>query len=90
LTEHVDSPPALPDRAQVGLLKLPAEVCVKVTVPVGCPRAPAEVSLTVAVHRVGEFTGNEAGEQSTSVEVARVVTSSEVLPLLELWSVSPP
>jgi hypothetical protein len=63
---------------------------VKVTVPVGWPLAPAEVSSTVAVHVLGALTGTEIGEQLTEVELVRLVAVRLALPLLPKWSVSAP
>ena len=55
-------------------MKVPVPLLAKLTVPVGALWVPAEVSVTVAVHVVGEFTATEAGLQLTAVVVVRLLT----------------
>src|SRR6184192_3927795 len=83
VTEHVPVAP----RVQLVLLKVP--VPVKVTVPLGTLIVPGLVSVTVAVQVVALFTGTLGGTQSTLVMVARLVTSTVVVPLLVRCVVSP-
>jgi hypothetical protein len=49
-------------------------VCEKLTVPVGLPTLPADVSVTVALQVLGALTGTEAGAQATEVDVERLAT----------------
>jgi hypothetical protein len=70
-------------------VKVPVPLLPNATVPVGALAVPVEVSVTVAVQVVGEFTGKEAGVQLTAVVVVRVVTVSAKVPELVLWFVSP-
>ncbi len=76
-------------RVHVGELKVP-EASLQVIVPVGVTGVPTSLSVTVAVHVVGAFTGIEAGTQLTAVEVERWVAVREKLLELREWSVSPP
>src|SRR5437879_5781394 len=74
------------ERLQEAELKDPAPVGVQVTVPVGALAVPVSVSVTVAEQVVGtSLTVTVAGEQSTLVEVVRLLTTwlsaEEVLPL---------
>ena len=62
----------------------------KLTVPPGRMTVPEPVSATVAVQDVESPTGTEDGEQTTEVEVVRLVTVRLKSPWLPLWSVSPP
>ena len=62
----------------------------KLTVPEGRDEVPESLSETVAVQVEAEFTGTEDGEQTTEVEVVRLVTVRLKSPWLPLWSVSPP
>jgi hypothetical protein len=56
-------------------VKVPVELVVKLTEPVGVMAVPAvDVSVTVAVHVVGWPGDTEAGEHTTPVEVVRGVT----------------
>jgi hypothetical protein len=66
----------------VVLLKVPVELLVKVTVPVGVIAPAPDESATVAVHVVDipEFT--ELGLQETVVVVERIVDASVNVPLL--------
>jgi len=65
---------------QLGELNIPDPVLVKLTGPIGAIGVPGPVSVTVAVHVVGAFTGTEPGLQLTLVEVGRFVTVMVVLP----------
>jgi len=72
-------------------LKLPEPSELKPpTVPVGVSGVPGEVSVTVAVHVVDWSTATGLGEQLRFVEADRGSTFSFWLPLLALWSESPP
>ena len=57
----------------------PEPLVAKVIMPVGLVGVE-DVSVTVAVHVVGAFTGTEPGLQLTLVEVGRFVTVMVVLP----------
>ena len=72
------------------LLKLPLLLEPKVTVPEGVLVVPTSMSLTVAVQLVGASTGTLTGVQLTLVLVARLVTSTVVMPLLVRCLASPP
>jgi hypothetical protein len=73
----------LPDaRVQVALLKVPVELVVKVTVPVGVMAPVPELSATVAVQVLALLSGTLAGEQATVVVVARFVDARVNVPLL--------
>ena len=85
VTEHVPVAP----RVQLVLLKVPVPLLVKVTVPLGTLIVPGLVSVTVAVQVVALFTGTLGGTQSTLVMVARLVTSTVVVPLLVRCVASP-
>ena len=71
-------------------MKVPVPLLVNETVPVGALAVPPEVSVTVAVQVVAEFTTTEDGEQLTLVDVVRVVTVSEAVPELPACVESPP
>jgi hypothetical protein len=77
-------------RVHVVLLKVPVELLVKVTVPVGVIAPAPDESATVAVHVVDipEFT--ELGLHETVVVVERIVDASVNVPLLPVWTESPP
>src|SRR2546428_6604888 len=75
---------------QLELLKEPAPLLLKLTVPVGVLLVPASVSLTVAVQVVGWPTTTDAGVQPTLVLVERLLTVTVVEPELPAWVVSPP
>jgi Na+/H+ antiporter NhaA len=61
-------------------VKVPVELVVKLTEPVGVMTAPEEVSTTVAVQLVPWFRTTDAGVHATLVEVVRgpTVTVNEV------------
>lgn len=70
------------DRVQVVLVKVPVELVVNVTVPVGVTAPVPEESETVAVQLVAELVFTLAGEHDTAVVVARFVDASVKVPLL--------
>ena len=78
-----------PESVQLELLKVPAPLLLKLTVPVGVLGVPLSVSVTVAVQVVGWPT-TDAGVQPTLVLVERLLTVTVVVPELPLWVVSPP
>jgi len=63
-------------------VNVPVPLLVKLTVPVGALVVPVEVSVTVAVHVVAEFTGTEDGVQLTAVVVTRLFTVTAAVPEL--------
>ena len=69
-------------RVQVVLLKVPVELVVKVTVPVGVTAPVPEESTTVAVQLVATLSSTLAGEQETLVVVERIVDAIVKDPLL--------
>ena len=71
------------------LLKVPALLLVKVTVPVGVVAAAPDVSLTVAVHVVDIPCWIVLGAQLTLVEDERIVAVTVVVPLLVECVLSP-
>src|SRR2546427_816972 len=78
-------------RRMLKLMKEPAPLLLKLTVPVGVLLVPASVSLTVAVQVVGWPTTTDAGLQLTLVLVERfAVTITVVVPELPEWVLSPP
>jgi len=89
VTEQVAELP-LPVSVQLELLKVPAPLLPKLTVPVGVLLVPTPVSLTVAVQLVEAPTGTVAGVQLTLVLVERRLTVTVVMPELPEWVVSPP
>jgi hypothetical protein len=77
---------ALDTRVHVVLLKVPVLFVVNVTVPVAVP----EVAVTVAVHVDAVLSGTLAGLQTTAVEVPPELTVTRNVPLLPVWTESPP
>jgi hypothetical protein len=75
---------------QLELLKVPAPLLLKLTVPVGVLGVPVSVSLTVAVQVVACPTTMDAGLQLTLVLVERLLTVTRLVPELPAWVVSPP
>jgi hypothetical protein len=75
---------------QLELLKVPAPLLLKLTLPVGVLLVPVAVSLTVAVQLVEAATGTVAGVQLTLVLVERALTVTVVEPELPECVVSPP
>ena len=77
-------------RVQVALLKVPVLLVVNVTVPVGVTAPAPEASATVAVHVDATLSKTLAGEHATVVEDARIVDARVKVPLLPVWTLSPP
>jgi hypothetical protein len=71
-------------------VKVPVELVVKLTVPVGVMAPVPDESATVAVHVLGVLSRTLAGEHATVVVVVRRVEASVKLPLLPVWLESPP
>jgi len=71
---------------QVVELKVPVLLVVKVTVPVGVPVPP----VTVAVQLLAVLSRTLAGEQDSTVEDPPDVIATRNVPLLPLWTESPP
>jgi len=71
-----------PESVQLELLKVPAPLLLKLTVPVGVLGVP--VSVTVAVQVVGWPTTTDAGVQPTLVLVERLLTVTVVVPELPM------
>jgi hypothetical protein len=69
-------------RVQVAELKVPVELVVKVTVPVGVIPPVPDASATVAVQVLAVLSRTLAGEHATVVEDARMVDASVKVPLL--------
>jgi hypothetical protein len=78
------------ERVQLEAVKLPLLLEPKLTVPEGALAVPTSMSLTVAVQLVGASSGTLPGVQLTLVEVARLVTTTVVVPLLVRCLASPP
>jgi hypothetical protein len=74
----------------VVLLKVPVELLLKVTVPVGVIAPAPDESATVAVHVVDTPEFTEAGLHETVVVVERIVDARVNEPLLPVWTESPP
>jgi hypothetical protein len=74
---------------QLELLKVPAPLLLKLTVPLGVLLVPTSASLTVAVQVVACPTTTDAGLQLTLVLVERLLTVTMVLPKLLAWVESP-
>ena len=64
------------------LLKVPVELLVNVTVPVGVIAPVPEASVTVAVQLVGVLSRTLAGEHVMLVALARMVEATVKVPLL--------
>jgi hypothetical protein len=73
-------------RVHVVVLKVPVLLVVNVTVPVGVPT----LELTVAVQLLGVLSSTLAGEQDTDVELATPVAVTVKVPVLPVWTESPP
>ena len=78
------------DRVQDVALNVPVEFEVKVTVPVGVTAPVPDESATVAVQVDADPLLTEAGEQDTVVVLARMVDATVKVPVLPLWTASPP
>jgi len=71
---------------QLVALNVPVELLVKVTVPVGVP----VLDVTVAVHVEATLSRTLAGEHEIAVVVAPALTARVKVPLLPVWTLSPP
>lgn len=69
-----------PDRLQVLELKVPVELVVKLTTPVGATTVPGALSVTVAVHTWSK--AEPVGAQLKVVKVGRCLTVTVEVPLL--------
>jgi hypothetical protein len=67
---------------QVAELKVPVELVVKETVPVGVTAPVPEASVTVAVHVLAVLSKTLAGLQATEVDDALIVEARVKVPLL--------
>jgi len=77
----------VPDaRVQLVALKVPVLLLVNVTVPVGVPL----LEVTVAVQVDATLSRTLAGEHDTAVALVFVPTARVNVPLLPVWTVSPP
>jgi len=75
---------------QVVELNVPVELLVKVTVPVGVIAPVPEESATVAVQLVETPVLTDDGLHETVVVVVRLVDATVNVPLLPVWTESPP
>ena len=71
-------------------LNVPVLLLVNVTVPVGVTEPVPELSVTVAVHVDATLSRTLAGEHATEVALARIVDASVKVPVLPVWTESPP
>ena len=71
-------------------LKVPVELLVKVTVPVGVTAPVPDASETVTVQVEATLSRTLAGEHDTAVELVRIVDARVKVPLLPVWTLSPP
>jgi hypothetical protein len=74
---------------QVAELKVPVELVVKVTAPIGVTAPAPEASATVAVQLTAVLSRTLAGVHATVVVVARFVEVTMKVPWLVEWLVSP-
>ena len=77
-------------RVQVALLNVPVEFVVKVTVPVGVTAPVPDASETVTVHVDATLSRTLAGLHATAVLLALMVEARVKVPLLPVWTLSPP
>jgi hypothetical protein len=70
--------------------KVPVELVLNVTVPVGTTTPVPEESATVAVQLVGDPVLTDAGRHETLVVVNLIVEAAVKLPLLPACILSPP
>jgi len=75
---------------QVVVENVPVLLVVNVTVPVGVTAPVPEASATVAVQVDAVFSATLAGEHETVVVLERIVDAIVKLPLLPVWTLSPP
>jgi len=71
-------------------LKVPVELLVKVTVPVGVTAPVPDASATVAVQVEATLSRTLAGEHAIAVLLVRIVAASVKVPLLPVCTESPP
>ena len=71
-------------------VNVPVLFVVNVTVPVGVIAPVPDESATVAAQLVAVLSRTLAGEHATVVVVARFVEATVKLPLLPVWTLSPP
>ena len=76
-------------RVQVIALKVPVELVVNDTVPVGVTAPVPELSATVAVQVLKVLSSTLAGEHATVVVEVRLVDATVKVPLLPEWLASP-
>jgi hypothetical protein len=69
---------------------VPVLLVVNVTAPVGVTAPAPEESATVAVQLVATLSKTLAGEHTTVVVVERIVEATVNVPLLPVWTESPP
>jgi len=74
---------------QLVALKLPVELVVNDTEPVGVTAPAPDASETVTVQVLAVFSGTLAGAQVTLVAEALIVEASVKVPLLPVWTLSP-
>jgi hypothetical protein len=75
---------------QVAELNVPVLLVVNVTVPVGVIAPVPEPSATVAVQVLAVLSRTLAGLQATVVVLERIIDASVNVPLLPVWTESPP
>jgi len=75
---------------QVVVENVPVLLVVNVTVPVGVTAPVPEASATVAVQVLAVLSRTLAGAQDTVVVDDLIVEASVKLPLLPVWTLSPP
>jgi len=78
------------DRVQVVELKVPVLLVVKVMVPVGVTAPVPDASATVTVQVVATPVFTEGGEHETVVLDDLMVEATVKVPLLPVWTASPP
>jgi hypothetical protein len=76
-------------RVQLVALKVPVELVVNETAPVGETAPVPEPSATVAVQVLGVLSSTPAGEHATVVVEMRLVDEAVKVPLLPEWLASP-
>jgi hypothetical protein len=77
-------------KVQLVALKVPVLLLVKVTVPVGVIAPVPDESATVAVQVDATLSSTLAGEHATDVVLDLIVEASVKVPLLPVWTESPP
>ena len=71
-------------------LNVPVLLLANVTVPVGVTAPAPDPSATVAVQVDATLSRTLAGEQDTAVVLDRMVEARVKVPLLPVWTLSPP